>query len=90
VNISVTTDELANCKYDEIETDYESMLNSFTTVDNISHTDDIVLETINTTYDIYVICRDMSDNESMLTTINFTYTVVADETAPIVSNPLPS
>jgi hypothetical protein len=51
------------------------MTNSFATADNMSHTDDIVLETIETIYNINVICRDLSDNDSILTVINFTYTV---------------
>ena len=73
VEISVVTNEASNCKYDIIDTDYASMLNSFNS-NNTTHTGILVLETIDTTYDIYVRCKDLSDNESQTSNIHFTYT----------------
>jgi len=60
--LTLTTDEVATCKYSTASTDYAYMSNSFTTTDGLSHSALINGLTDGTDYRYFVRCQDTTQN----------------------------
>ncbi len=92
VNLTLDTVENATCRYaTSANTAYSSMINTFATTWNTSHTTNITWLTDATSYTYYVRCMDGSSNENTADyTLNFSVANTPDTAAPILSNGTPS
>ena len=91
VTLQVITDEIADCAYDTIDTDFEDMEYRLWTTDNLLHSKSYsATPWVNT---LYVRCEDYSNDgynsNTTSTIISFTYDEI-DTTPPVLSNLLPS
>ncbi len=94
VDLVVSTDELADCRYDVVPgTAYDSMPNLFVTTNSITHTDSISGLSDGDTEIYYVRCQDQSINLNQNPTdavLSFTIEIGPDVTPPVLSNGLPT
>lgn len=83
--LSVTTNEVATCKWNTTDVAYTSMANTFSGAGSTSHTATLTGLVNGTTYTRYVRCQDTAGN-MMTTSVSRTFSVAApiDTTAPAV------
>lgn len=81
--LSVTTNEAATCRYDNIDRAYSSMVNSMNGT-GLSHTAQLS-GLSNGVYNYYVRCIDRFNNV-MTSSATISFTVVLDTTPPVVNN----
>ncbi|MGB2692389.1 MAG: hypothetical protein WBC96_07835, partial [Thermodesulfobacteriota bacterium] len=91
-NISLTTDELATCKYSTTPgVAFDSMTSTFSTTGGTSHSSNVTGLTDGQTYNFYVKCEDaIGNNNANDFVISFSVNMIVDNVAPIRSNGLPS
>ncbi len=86
VQLTLTTDETAECRYSTTPSVFENMT-VFETTNDVSHQTAFTV-TEDTAYTIYAGCQDLSSNIN--DSLSWQFTVPADSTAPVISNGAPS
>lgn len=92
VNLTVTTNEAATCRWGTTDVAYGSMSNTFTGSGGTSHTYSLIGLTNGTSYTRYVRCQDTAGN-AMSTSVSVSFSVagvVVPPTDPVVNTTCPT